>query len=109
MSLISTIRESSTPISLGNLGSDPLKHSFGHARVRYRDVKIMNKMLMAFSFKAEQISTRPFLEWLDMPRSRHAMAIVCDPWSDSPDSELMCSPYDLAVSLLEEIGLDLTP
>jgi hypothetical protein len=109
MSLISIIRESSTPISGGNLGGDPLEHSFGHARVRSCDVKKMNKMLMTFSSKAEQTSTRPFLELLNMPRGRHAMAIVCDPWSESPDSELTCSPCDLALSLTEEIGFDLTP
>jgi hypothetical protein len=44
-----------------------------------------------------------------MPRGRHAVAIICDPWSESPDSELVCSPYDLAVSLPKEIGLDLAP
>jgi hypothetical protein len=105
MSLISIIRKSSTPISLGNLGTDPLEHSFGQARVRCRDVNRMNKMLMIFSPKAEQISTHPFLELLNMPRGRHAMVIVCDPWSESPNSELTCSPYDLVVPLLEEVGL----
>jgi hypothetical protein len=108
MSLISIIRESSTPISLGNLGSNSLEHFFGHARVHCRNINIINKMLMAFSSKAKQISTRSFLELLNTIRGRHGMAIVCDPWSESPDSELMSSPYDLAISLLEEIGLDLT-
>jgi hypothetical protein len=37
------------------------------------------------------------------------MGIICGPGSESPDSELTCSPYEIAVSLLQEIGLDLTP
>jgi hypothetical protein len=66
MSLISIIGQSASPISLGNLGSDALEHSFGHARVRLRDVNIINKMLMAFSSEVEQISSRPFLELLNI-------------------------------------------
>jgi hypothetical protein len=37
------------------------------------------------------------------------MEILCGPWSESPDSELIYSLYEIAVSLLEEVGLDLTP
>jgi hypothetical protein len=77
--------------------------------VRCRDVNIINKILMRFFSRADHISTCSFLELLNMPRGRHVMVILCDPWSESPNSELMCSPHDLAVSLLEEIGLDLLP
>jgi hypothetical protein len=108
-SLISIIRESPTPVNLGNLGSDPFKHSFGHARARCRDVNTMVRMLRAFADKAEEISSRQCLELLNMPRGRHAMGIICGPGSESPDSELICSPYEIAVQLLEEVGLDLTP
>jgi hypothetical protein len=108
-SLISIIRESPTLVNLGNLGSNPLEHSFGHARVCCRDVNTMVTMLRAFADKTKEISSRQFLELFNMPRGRHVIGIICGPWSESPDSELMCSPYEIAVSLLEEIGLDLPP
>jgi hypothetical protein len=69
----------------------------------------MVTILRAFADKAGEISSRQFLELLNTPSGRHAMGIISGPWSESPDSELMCSPYEIAVSLLEEIGLDLTP
>jgi hypothetical protein len=96
-SFISIIRESPTPVNLGNLGSDPLEHFFGKARVRCRDVNTMVATLRAFADKAEERFSRQFLELLNMPRGRHAMGIIWGPWSESPDSELMCSPYEIAV------------
>jgi hypothetical protein len=108
-SFISIIRESSTPINRGYPGSDPLEHSSGHARACCRDVNTMVRMLRAFADKAEEISACQFLELLNMPRGRHVMGILCGPWSESPDSELICSPSEISVSLLEEVGLDLTP
>jgi hypothetical protein len=76
-SRISIIRESPTPVNLGSLGSDPLGHSFWHARVRCRDVNTMVRMLRAFADKAEEISSRQFLELLNMLGGRHAMGIIC--------------------------------
>jgi hypothetical protein len=108
ISLISTIRESSTAIFLSHLGSDPLEHAFGQARVRCRDVSPTENMLKAFSFNLEKISRRPFLDLLCAPQARHSMGIICEPRSESPDSELTYRPFDITVSLLEAIGSDLT-
>jgi hypothetical protein len=69
----------------------------------------MVTMLRAFADTVEEISSRQLLEFLNIARGGHAMRILCGPWSESPDSELICSPYEIVVSLLEEIGLDLTP
>jgi hypothetical protein len=67
MSLISTISESPTAVSLSHLGSDHLEHAFGQARVRCRDVNTMEKILKAFSFNLEKIPRRPFLDFLLYP------------------------------------------
>jgi hypothetical protein len=108
ISIIAMLRESHTPICLNRLGSDPLEHSFGQARIRCWDVNTMEKMLAAFSFQAESISRGPFLELLGSPHRRHSIGITCDPWSTSPPSEFHCEPFDIAVSLFEHIGIDLT-
>jgi hypothetical protein len=44
----------------------------------------MDKMLKAFSYKAESIPLGPFLELLGTPRRRHSMGITCGTWTDSP-------------------------
>jgi hypothetical protein len=36
------------------------------------------------------------------------MGVICEPWSEFPDSEPACRPFDIAISLLEAIGIDLT-
>jgi hypothetical protein len=108
MSLISIIRESPITIFPSHLGSDPLEYAFSQMRVRCRDVNAIKKMLKTFSFNLEKISRRPFLDLLCTPQDRHSMGVICEPWSESPDSELACRPFDIAVSLLGAIGVDLT-
>jgi hypothetical protein len=107
-SLISILRESPTPVCLNRLGSDPLEHSFGQARMRCWDVNTMNKMLRAFAYKIEDISERSFMALLDAPRRRHSIGVTCGPWSASPPSELTCTPFEIALSLFDEIGIDLS-
>jgi hypothetical protein len=107
MSLISIIRESPTAVFLSHLGSDPLEHAFAQARVRCRDVITMEKMLKAFSFNLEKISRRPFLDVLCAPQGRHYMGAICEPWSESSDSELTCRPFDIAIFLREATCIDL--
>jgi hypothetical protein len=107
-SLLSIIRDSLTPISLNRLGSDPLEHSFGQARIRCRDVNTMNKMLTAFADKAHLISKLPFLELLDTPSRRHSLGVVCGPWAESPPSVLMHTPFLIALSLFEQIGIGIS-
>jgi hypothetical protein len=65
-------------------------------------------LLSAFSFNLEKISRRPFLNLLCAPQGRHSLGVICEPWSESPDSELACRRFDIAVSLLEATGIDLT-
>jgi hypothetical protein len=108
VSLISIIRESRTALRLDRLGSDPLEHSFGQARTRCHDVNTMDKMLKAFAYKADLISKAPFLQLLGCPRRRHSMGIICGPWSDSPPSELTRPPFEIAVSMFDEIGIDVS-
>jgi hypothetical protein len=106
--LIAIILESSIAPFLSHLGSNPLEHAFGQARVRCRDVSTMEKILKTFSFNLEPISRRPFLDLLCAPQGRHSMGVVCEPWSESRDSELACGPFHIAVSLLEAVDVDLT-
>jgi hypothetical protein len=108
VSLISIIRESRTAMRLDRLGSDPLEHSFGQARMRCHDVNTMDKMPKAFAYKADLISKAPFLQLLGCPRRRHSMGITCGPWSESPPSELTHSPFEIAVSLFDEIDIHLS-
>jgi hypothetical protein len=98
MFLISIICELITAVFLSHFGSDPLEHAFGQARVCCRDGNTMDKMLKAFSFNLEKISRRPFLDLLCAPQGRHSMGVICDPSSESPDSELACRSFDIAVS-----------
>jgi hypothetical protein len=107
-SLLSTKRTSPTPICLNRVSSDPLEHSFGHARIRCKDVNTMDKMLKAFSYKAESIAIGPFLDLLGTPRRRHSMGITCEAWSVSTPSELVHTPFEIAVSLFDELGIGLS-
>jgi hypothetical protein len=96
MSFISIFRESPTAIFVSHLGSDPLAHAFGQARVRCRDVNTMKKMLKAFSFNLEKMSRRPFLDLLCAPQDRHSMGVICESWSESP---ILSSLADLSTLL----------
>jgi hypothetical protein len=78
MSPISIIRESPNAVFFSHLGSDPLEHAFGHARVGCRDVNTIEKMLKAFSFSLEKISRLPFLDLLCAPQGRHSVGVICE-------------------------------
>jgi hypothetical protein len=108
MSLISITRESPTAVFLSHLGSDPLEHAFSQVRVRCHNMNTMKEILKAFSFNLEKISDLPFLDLPYAPQGRYFMSGICEPWPESPDSELACRLFDIIVSVPEAIGLDLT-
>jgi hypothetical protein len=68
----------------------------------------MNKLLNAFASRAESISLQRFLELFVTPHHRRSIGIICDPWQQSPASVLNTKAFHIAVSLLPQIGMDLT-
>jgi hypothetical protein len=69
----------------------------------------MKKMLGAFADRAESLCLKAFLELFGTPRRRHSIGIICGPWLASAPSVIRPPAYQIALSMLELIGLDLTP
>jgi hypothetical protein len=105
-SLISILRESPTPICLNRLGSDPLEHSFGQARTRGFDLNTMKKILEAFADRIQDIAECMIEALFSTPRRRPSVAVTCGPWHQSPASGLTRTPFEIAISLFDQIGID---
>jgi hypothetical protein len=69
----------------------------------------MKKMLGAFADRAESFCLKAFLELFGTPRRRQSIGIICEPWLASAPSVIRTPAYQIALSMLELIGLDLTP
>jgi hypothetical protein len=108
LSLITIIQGPDSPLCLDRLGLGPLEHASGQARIRCHDVNTMNKTLSAFADRAESIFLQPFRELFGTPHHRRSIGIICDPWQQSPPSVLSTKAFYIAVSLLQEPGMDLT-
>jgi hypothetical protein len=108
-SLITLIRTSPTAVKLDHLGSGPLEHAFGQGRIRCHDINTMNKMLAAFADRAESLVLKAFLDLFGTSHRRHSIGIICGPWLSSDPSVIPHAAYEIALSLLELIGLDLQP
>jgi hypothetical protein len=108
LSRITNVQGSDSPLCFDRLGSGPLEHAFGQARIRCHDVNTMKKMLSVFAYRAESISLQPFLELSGTRHHKRSIGIICDPWQQSPASVLSTKAFHIVVSLLQQIGMDLT-
>jgi hypothetical protein len=70
---------------------------------------MMKKMLDAFADRAESLCLTAFLELFEIFHRRQSIAIVCEPWFASARSVIHTPAHQIALSLLEMIGVDLIP
>jgi hypothetical protein len=106
---MTVIRDSPTPIRLNCLGSNPLEHAFGKARIRRSDVNTMRLMMRGFTSEALSLTVNTSPQIVSAPRSRRLIGVNCEPISGSDPSAFTSSPKAVAVSLFLQTRIDLTP
>jgi hypothetical protein len=96
VALVTHLQPSVVPICLNRLGSNPLGHAFGKARIRWRDVNSMRRMLGAMPTETMNSFAKSFLEILGSPCRRGSVGVDCEPWSESDASALTTDPRSIA-------------
>jgi hypothetical protein len=105
---MTVIRDSPTLIRLNRLGSNPLEHAFGKARIRCSDVNTMLRMMTGFTSKALSLRVIMFLQIVSAPRPRPSIGVDCEPISESDPSAFTSNPKAIAVSLFLQTRIYLT-
>jgi hypothetical protein len=95
--------------ALDRLGSGPLEHFFGRARIRCRDVNTMARMIEAFATEAWGRTVDSVLSLTAEPRHRACVGVHCGPCVGSLPSPFQWTPKSIAASLLEQTGLVIGP
>jgi hypothetical protein len=109
VSLMTVIRDSPKPIRLNRLGSNPLEHASGKARIRCSDVNAMRRIIRSFTSEALSLSVNTSLQIVSVPPSRRSIGVDCEPISESDPSAFTSSPKAIVVSLFLQTRIDLTP
>jgi hypothetical protein len=108
IALIVILRGSASTISLNRLGSGPLEHAFGKARTRCRDVNTMQKLIASFTSATLNRVVDTCLQLSTVPQRRISFGIDCAPCSRLQRSIFDRTPKEIAVSLLQQTGVDQT-
>jgi hypothetical protein len=77
VALIIVMSNSSEPFCINRLGSNPLEHVFGFARIRCHDVETMFRLLSAFADRLLHCSTGRLLRLAAAPRRRCSVGVDC--------------------------------
>jgi hypothetical protein len=68
----------------------------------------MKKILEAFADRIQDIAECMFEALFSTPRRRHSVGVPCGPWHQSPASGLTRPPFEIAISLFDQIGIELS-
>jgi hypothetical protein len=104
-SLIVILRTSPHPICLNRIGSNPLEHLFGKARLRCRDVNVMKRFLSGIAAEFVKSEVDHLLEIVKVKKRRTIVGLDCEPWSLSAPSTFTIDPMSIAAKVLELAGL----
>jgi hypothetical protein len=107
VALIVLIRRAIRPLCLDRLGSNPLEHAFGSARMPCRDGNTMKKLTKAFTSGILTHSANSCLELATIARHRVSLSIDCPPCSRIERSIFSWSAKDITASLLVQTGIHL--
>jgi hypothetical protein len=109
VSLMTVIRDSPTPIRLNHLGSNPLEHAFGKARIPCFDVNAMRRMMRSFTSEALSLSVNTSLQIVSAPRPRCSLGVDRELIYESDLSAFTSSPKTIVVSLFHQTRINFTP
>jgi predicted transposase YbfD/YdcC len=103
--LIVILRDSSCPVSLNRVRSNPLEHLFGKKRLRCRDVNTSKRFLIFIGADFLKTRTDHLSELIRVSKRRNVVGLDCEPWTVSSDSLFTIKPIDIAVKFLMVDGL----
>jgi hypothetical protein len=103
--LIVVLRNSSCPVYLNRLGSNPLEHLFGKAKLRCCNVNIMKRFLSAIGLDLLTAETDDFLRLIKVPKRRNGIRVDYDSWTPFSDSIFTIKPIDITTKFLMVAGL----
>jgi hypothetical protein len=93
--LIVGLRNSSCPVCLNRLGSNPLEHLFGKARLRCRK-NIMKRFLSAIGLDLLTAEADHFWGLIKVPKRRNVIGVDCETWTTFSDSLFTIKPIEIA-------------
>jgi hypothetical protein len=96
--LIVVLRNSSCPVCLNRLGSNPVEHLFGKARLKCRNVNMTKGFLSAIGLDLLTAEIDHLLGLIKAPKRRNVIGVDCEPWTPSSDLIFIITPIDIATN-----------
>jgi hypothetical protein len=106
--LIVILRNLDAPACLNRIGSNPLEHAFGKARLRCRDIHTMKTFMSGLVAEFLKVHGENALELVAVARGRASVGVDCEPWTQVDPSRLDLDPMNVATCVFELAGLPIS-